>query len=112
MRWFLALTALLAPAAQAQDDPLAVCLACHTEAADAPGPSLAGIVGRAAASLSDFRYSGPLRRSGIVWNEANLRAFVTDPQGAVPGTRMPYAGASPAEAARITAALIERSKSK
>lgn len=98
----------LAPAAQAQDGPLAVCAACHTEAADAPGPSLRGIVGRPAASLPDFRYSGPLRRSGIVWDEAKLKAFVTDPQALVPGTRMPYAGATPEEAARIVAALIKR----
>jgi cytochrome c len=88
------------------------CLACHSEAADAPGPSLKGIVGRSAASLPDFRYSGPLRRSGIVWDEAKLRAFVTDPQSVVPGTRMPYAGTSPQEAARITAALIARDTSK
>jgi len=112
MRWFLALSLLLASAAQAQEEPLAACLACHTEAADAPGPSLNGIVGRPVASLPNFRYSGPLRRSGIVWNEANLRAFITDPQSVAPGTRMPYAGASPQEAARITAALIARGKSK
>lgn len=109
MRWVLVLPLVLASTAQAQDDPLAPCLACHTEAPDAPGPSLKGIVGRPAASLPDFRYSGPLRRSGIVWDEAALRAFIADPQAAVPGTRMPYAGATAQEAARITAALI-RSK--
>ena len=68
------------------------CAACHTEKADALGPSLKGIVGRKAASLDDFRYSPAMTRSNITWTEANLREYLTDPQSKVKGNRMPFSG--------------------
>jgi cytochrome c len=68
------------------------CAACHTEKPDALGPSLKGVVGRKSASLEDFRYSPPMRRANLVWDEANLRQFVADPQAKVAGTRMPFGG--------------------
>ena len=86
-------------------DPLAVCTACHSDAPDATAPSLRGIIGRPAGSQPDYRYSGPMRRSGLTWTAENLRAFIIDPQAVVSGTRMPFAGATPQEAARIVARL-------
>ena len=68
------------------------CAACHAERPDAIGPSLKGIVGRKAAALEDYRYSNPMKRANLVWDEANLRAYVSDPQAKVPGNRMPFAG--------------------
>jgi cytochrome c len=68
------------------------CAACHTEKPDALGPSLKGVVGRKSGSLDDFRYSGPMRRANLVWDEATLRQFVADPQAKVAGTRMPFGG--------------------
>lgn len=68
------------------------CAACHTERPDALGPSLKGVVGRHSASLADFRYSGPMRRANLIWDEANLRQFVADPQAKVAGNRMPFGG--------------------
>ena len=68
------------------------CAACHTERADALGPSLKGIVGRKAASLQDFRYSPAMTRSGLTWTEANLKDYLRDPQGKVKGNRMPFSG--------------------
>jgi cytochrome c len=68
------------------------CAACHTEKADALGPSLKGVVGRKAASLQDFRYSPAMTRSNITWTEAKLREYLTDPQGTVKGNRMPFSG--------------------
>ena len=68
------------------------CAACHTDKPDALGPSLKGVVGRKAASLDDFRYSAPMRRTNLTWDEANLRQFVADPQAKVAGTRMPFGG--------------------
>jgi cytochrome c len=70
------------------------CAACHTEKPDALGPSLKGVVGRKAAALEDFRYSGPMRRANLVWDEATLRQFLADPQAKVSGTRMPFGGLS------------------
>jgi cytochrome c len=70
------------------------CAACHTDKPDALGPSLKGVVGRKSASLDDFRYSAPMRRANLVWDEANLRQFLADPQTKVAGTRMPFGGLS------------------
>jgi cytochrome c len=68
------------------------CAACHTERPDALGPSLKGVVGRKSAALEDFRYSNPMKRANLVWDEANLRAYIQDPQAKVKGNRMPYGG--------------------
>jgi cytochrome c len=68
------------------------CAACHSERSDALGPSLKGVVGRKAASVEGYRYSGPMRRANLVWDEANLRQYLADPQTRVPGNRMPFGG--------------------
>jgi cytochrome c len=68
------------------------CAACHSEKPDAIGPSLKGVVGRKAAALEDFRYSAPMRRASLTWDDANLRAYITDPQATVKGNRMPFGG--------------------
>ncbi len=59
---------------------------------DALGPSLKGVVGRKAAALDDFRYSAPMRRANLIWDDANLRAYIADPQATVKGNRMPFGG--------------------
>ena len=70
------------------------CAACHTERPDALGPSLKGVFGRKSATLEDFRYSNPMKRANLTWDEDNLRAYIADPQGKVKGNRMPYGGLS------------------
>ena len=73
-----------------------------TEARSEQGPSLLGVLGRAAGSREDFRYSRPMTRSGIIWNENTLDDFLRAPDELVPGTRMPFEGiASDAERAAI-----------
>ena len=92
----LALTA--GPAAAADVDHGRVlfetCAACHSDRADALGPNLKGVFGRRSASLDGFRYSNPMKRANLVWDEDNLRAYIRDPQGKVKGNRMPYGGMS------------------
>ena len=72
------------------------CIACHSERPDALGPSLKGVVGRKSAALEDFRYSNPMQRANLVWDEDNLRAYIRDPQAKVKGNRMPYGGVTEA----------------
>lgn len=75
------------------------CSACHTleSGRHTTGPSLAGIWGKKAGAAADFhRYSEPLKRSGIVWNEASLDKWIANPQAAVPGTLMTFPGISEA----------------
>jgi cytochrome c2 len=70
------------------------CAACHALEAGKHGlgPSLAGIVGRKAGSLDDFRYSPLMKRSGITWTRETIDAFIADPQKEVKGNRMPFSG--------------------
>lgn len=95
--WALVLLALVAgPAAAADADHGKVlfetCAACHSDRADALGPTLKGVFGRQAASLDGFRYSNPMKRANLVWDEANLRDYISNPQAKVKGNRMPYGG--------------------
>ena len=90
------LLAIASPATAADPDHgkalYQTCAACHTERPDALGPSLKGVVGRKSAALEDFRYSNPMKRANLVWDEANLREYIQDPQAKVKGNRMPYGG--------------------
>jgi cytochrome c len=70
------------------------CAACHTDKPGAIGPSLRGVFGRQAGSRDDFRYSNAMLHAGFVWDEANLRAYIKDPQAKVKGNRMPFGGLS------------------
>jgi cytochrome c len=97
----LALLASSAVAAQAAGDAKAGvavfkrCAVCHTSdrgGGDGLGPNLFGVEGRKAASRPGFAYSGPLQKSGIVWNEANLTKWVAGPARVVPGTKMAFGG--------------------
>ena len=90
----LALAASSAAAADAEHGKalFQTCAACHTDRPDALGPSLKGVVGRKSAALEDFRYSNPMKRANLVWDDDNLRAYISDPQAKVKGNRMPYGG--------------------
>jgi cytochrome c len=84
------------------------CSACHSDKPDAIGPSLRGVYGRKAGAVEDFRYSNAMLRSNIVWDEANLREYIRDPQAKVPGNRMPFGGLdSPADIDDVIAYLKE-----
>ncbi len=76
------------------------CGTCHTAVADAPprqGPNLFGVVDRKAGSVPGFKYSAPFIAGGadIVWDEATLDRWLTDPQSVIPGAAMPYKQADP-----------------
>jgi cytochrome c len=70
----------------------AQCAACHSDKPDAIGPSLKGVYGRKSGSLADFRYSNAMMRANLTWDDANLHAYIKDPQAKVPGNRMPFGG--------------------
>jgi cytochrome c len=86
------------------------CAACHSVAqgSNNVGPSLAGVFGRPAGSLPDFRYSNAMRKSGITWTEQALDEFLADPQKRVPANRMPYAGLPDATARADLIAYLEK----
>jgi cytochrome c len=70
------------------------CKACHkVDGTDGVGPHLNGVVGREIASIGGFGYSDALAGlAGEAWTAENLNAFLADPKGWAPGTKMSFAG--------------------
>lgn len=71
------------------------CASCHSLEPNLQltGPSLAGIWGKKAASVSNFpRYSAALKKRDFVWDEVSLYAWLADPEAFVPGTSMTFRG--------------------
>jgi cytochrome c len=115
----LGVTLLQIGAAGADGDPargearFQDCAACHKLEAgiNNVGPSLNGVLGRKAGEISDFRYSPAIKLSGITWTPETLDKFIADPQGMMPGNRMPYAGmANATDRADLIAYLQKMSK--
>ena len=101
----VAVLTLVAGNAMAAGDPVAGkgvfarCAACHVvvkNGGNGLGPNLFGVVGRKAASLPNFSYSGALKSSGIVWTPDKLKIWVSGPQKLAPGTKMAFGGISSA----------------
>ena len=70
------------------------CSACHKveDGANATGPHLYGVVGRAKAAVDGFSYSAALGGMGGDWTVENLNAFLERPSDYVSGTSMSFAG--------------------
>jgi nitrite reductase (NO-forming) len=70
------------------------CQACHSlePGKNSVGPSLAGVVGKKAASDPNYNYSQALRSSNLIWDAQTLDAYLLDPQKTVPGNKMPFPG--------------------
>jgi cytochrome c2 len=65
------------------------CRRCHEGNGDqASQLSLKGVVGRPVAGVDNYAYSEALRHLGGVWTEERLDAFLADPDGYAPGSRM------------------------
>lgn len=82
------------------------CKACHkVDGNNATGPHLDGVVGREAGHVEGFSYSEGMKAHGA-WTPEALDAFLTNPKGAVPGTKMSFAGLpKPQERADLIAYL-------
>lgn len=70
------------------------CSVCHSVMAGKNkfGPSLHGVVGRPAGSITDFNYSAAMKKCGQVWSTEALNAYIANPKKVVPGNRMPFDG--------------------
>jgi nitrite reductase (NO-forming) len=70
------------------------CQACHSlePGKDGVGPSLAGIVGKKAATEPNYNYSPAMKASNLTWDVAALNRYLLDPQKTVPGNKMPFPG--------------------
>ena len=113
----LAAAVLLAAPAHAEGDAakgekvFAKCKACHEveKGVNKVGPTLKGVVGRAAGSAEGFKYSEAMAAKGaegLVWDEANIASYLADPKGFIPKNKMAFAGLKkPEEVADVIAYL-------
>jgi cytochrome c len=81
------------------------CTGCHALDHEKTGPRLAGVVGRKAGMVSAFPYSDAVKKSAVVWNEAVLDKWLTDPESVIPDTDMAFRLDNPMERAAIIAFL-------
>jgi len=88
------------------------CTTCHalvTPSAPRQGPNLVGVFGRKACSAAEFKYS-PGFLAGckdVVWDEASLDRWLTNPQGMFPGAVMLYKQAN-ADKRRAIIAFLKK----
>ncbi len=72
------------------------CKACHKveDGKNGVGPHLAGIVGRAVASVDGYKYSSGMVEFGAdkSWTKEELDAYLANPKKHVKGTKMSFAG--------------------
>lgn len=79
------------------------CAACHKVgdgAKNSTGPILNGIVGRPMGTVEGFKYSSDMAEAGaggMVWDDANLHAFLEKPKSLIAKTKMSFAGLKSAE---------------
>ena len=71
------------------------CAACHSIAPGMhmTGPSLANVWDRKAGTAAGFsRYSDAMKHADVVWNQATLERWLTNPDAFIPGTTMTFPG--------------------
>ena len=71
------------------------CAACHSIAqggGNKIGPSLWGVLGRKAGSISDYKYSKAMVGHGKIWSFEEMNSFLIKPKNWIKGTKMSFAG--------------------
>jgi len=81
------------------------CGACHSLDANRVGPAHRGVFGRRAGAAVGYSYSPALTRLGVIWTEATLDRWLTNPTIMAPGTAMGVRTANPQDRADLIAYL-------
>ena len=66
------------------------CGGCHGLDNDKEGPRLRSVFGRAAGSISSFKYSDGFKNAHITWNAELLEKWLADPEKVIPDNDMAF----------------------
>ena len=66
------------------------CIGCHALDSDREGPHLRGVYGRTAGTVPNFDYSEGVRKSGLIWNDANIERWLRDTEAMIPDSKMGF----------------------
>ena len=96
-------------------DQFKKCVTCHTinkGGANGSGPNLWGTVGSPVGHVPGFPYTADLKGLGGNWDWEKLNAWIKNPKGLVPGTKMGFGGiGKPEDRANLLAYLNQQSDS-
>jgi cytochrome c len=83
------------------------CAICHSLDYNGVGPTHKNLIGRRAGSVQGYAYSPALKNSGVVWGEATLKQWLTEPEKFIPGQKMFIAIPDAQDRADIVAYLLQ-----
>ncbi len=85
------------------------CKSCHVlePGQNRIGPSLAGIIGRAAGTVEGYNYTEANANSGITWTKEKMFQYLENPMRVIPGTKMAFAGLKDAQDRADVIAYLE-----
>ena len=81
------------------------CYYCHSlkPGVHLTGPSLAGLWGKPAGQVAGFDfYSGAIKKSSVLWNEAAFKKWLSEPNSLIAGTGMTFEGIKDASTLQAT----------
>jgi cytochrome c len=94
----------------------ATCTPCHNFDKDAAPDiygqtlNLYGVMGRRAASVSNFDYSEAMKANNRAWDAQSVESFITAPREFLPGTRMELPGVPDPEVRRAIVDFLSTAK--
>ena len=86
------------------------CTGCHSLDANRVGPAHRGVVGRRVGTARGFEYSDALRGANLVWTEALIQRWLTNPEALIPGQQMGFRLGDVQERADVAAFLARESQ--